>query len=77
MAASINKQRALPMNDRIYRKPQVCELTGLAASTIYEKVREGTFPKPVKLGPRASGWKASDIEKFIAGLRPADDTEAA
>jgi prophage regulatory protein len=30
--------------------------------TIWRWVREGKFPKPIKLGPRTSAWRESDIE---------------
>ncbi|MGA7744516.1 MAG: AlpA family phage regulatory protein [Polyangia bacterium] len=40
--------------------------TGLARSTIYEMIREGTFPAQVRLGIRAVGWRASDVENWIA-----------
>ena len=39
--------------------------TGLSRSTIYEKIKDGTFPKPVKLGPRAGGWFDSEIDAWL------------
>ena len=36
-------------------------------TTWYEGIREGRYPKPVKLGPRASGWRVEDIRALIAG----------
>jgi prophage regulatory protein len=39
--------------------------TGLTKSTIYDKIKEGTFPKPLKLGARAVGWLQSDINAWI------------
>ncbi len=38
------------------RLPDVRRATGLSTSTIYEGMRDGWFPKPVRLGPRAVGW---------------------
>jgi prophage regulatory protein len=29
-------------------------------------VRSGRFPKPIKLGPRITVWRASDIRNLIA-----------
>ena len=49
----------------ILRLPGVMDRTGLARSSIYFKIREGTFPRPVSLGQRAVGWLASDIENWI------------
>ena len=43
----------------IYRLPKVMELTGLSRSSIYLALSKGTFPKPIKLGQRSSGWTES------------------
>ena len=43
----------------------VQERTGLGKSTIYRMANEGSFPKPLKLGPRASAWLESDITAWI------------
>lgn len=53
------------MNNKILRFPQVINLTGLARSTIYLRISEGTFPKPFNLGVRTVGWLESDIEAWI------------
>ena len=48
------------------RKP-VETRTGLSRSTIYQYIKDGVFPKPVPLGPRAVGWLESDVSDWIAG----------
>ena len=50
----------------ILRLNHVKVRTGLARSTIYERIKEGDFPAQVSLGPRAVGWLESDIEAWIA-----------
>lgn len=52
---------------RIIRLGGVKIRTGLSKSSIYNKINQGTFPKPVALGPgaRAVGWRAADIEAWI------------
>lgn len=51
---------------RILRFKQVAALVGLGKSSIYRKVQEGTFPKPIKLGSaRASGWISTEIYEWI------------
>ena len=54
------------MQQVIMRLPQVTKAIGLARSTIYKRVAAGTFPKPIRLGPRAVGWLVSEIEQWIA-----------
>ncbi|WP_348984600.1 AlpA family phage regulatory protein [Aliiroseovarius sp. S2029] len=41
------------------------QLVGLSRSTLYAMMAEGTFPKPIKLGKRAVGWRAIDIEAWF------------
>jgi prophage regulatory protein len=56
----------------ILRRTQVEVEVGLKRSTIYQRMQEGTFPRPIRLGERAVGWRASDIERFLenpAGYR--------
>ena len=64
----------------ILRRGQVEQEVGLKRSTIYQRMQEGTFPRPIRLGERAVGWRASDIELFLenpAGYRaPTSDDEA-
>ena len=53
------------MNKRILRRPQVEEMIGLSRSTIYLRIEQGTFPKPIPLGGRLIGWLESDIQAWI------------
>lgn len=53
------------MNKRILRRPEVQKLTGLSRSTIYLRLSQGAFPKPIPLGGRLVGWLESDILKWI------------
>ena len=46
------------------RLPAVLATTGLGRSTIYRLVAVGSFPSPVKLGPRAVAWRWADIERW-------------
>jgi len=50
----------------IIRRKQVEARTGLSRSTIYVRVADGSFPAPVKLGARAVGWVASEVDAFLA-----------
>ena len=36
-----------------------------SSATLWRKVKAGTFPKPVKLGPRITAWRVEDIRKLI------------
>ena len=60
---------------RIIRLKEVIESTGLARSTIYKYIGEGTFPKSVSLGDRSVGWIDTEVQEWILarieGKRPA------
>jgi prophage regulatory protein len=43
---------------------QVCEVTGLSSSTIYELVKRGDFPRPIKIGGK-NGWRESTLIAFL------------
>ena len=50
----------------ILRRRQVEQRTGLSRSTLYQYIKDGCFPKPVRLGPRAVGWLESEVRDWIA-----------
>ena len=56
------------MTTQILRLPEVTRRTGRSRSAIYRGVADGTFPAPVALGPRAVGWRESDITAWIESL---------
>nr|WP_202379482.1 AlpA family phage regulatory protein [Mesorhizobium sp. 131-2-5] len=45
----------------------------VSRSTWWAGVRSGRFPKPVKLGPRTTAWRAADIHKLLEGLSQSSD----
>ena len=52
--------------DRLLRRPAVQDRTGLGRSSMYERIKSGTFPSPIRLAPgRAVGWLESDIDSWI------------
>ena len=57
------------MENRILRRTEVLFMTGLATSTLYAKMRDGEFPKPIKLGRRAVGWRERDIMDWVENLQ--------
>lgn len=50
---------------RLLRTPAVEQMTGFSRTEIYNRVKRGTFPKPIKLGRRSLAWPASQIEDWI------------
>lgn len=53
------------MATAILRLPTVKARTGLSRSTIYLRISEGSFPKPVSLGGRAVGWIEAEVNDWL------------
>lgn len=49
----------------ILRRKQVEARTGLSRSTIYLRIKEGSFPPPVNLGARAVGWLEAEVDAWL------------
>ncbi len=50
------------------RLPQVLAIIPISKSVWWEGCKTGRFPKPVKLGPRTTAWKAEDILALVERL---------
>ncbi len=51
---------------QILRLPQVCAVTGLKRSMIYQLEAEQRFPNRIKIGVRAVGWIESEVRTWVA-----------
>jgi prophage regulatory protein len=60
-----NTRRGFDMADVILRLPAVKARTGLSRSTIYQRVADRAFPRPVNLGARAVGWLEAEIDAWL------------
>jgi len=50
---------------KILRLPEVMTTTGLGRSSVYAFVAQNTFPRPIRLGERAVGWKSDEVNTWI------------
>lgn len=48
------------------RLPAVLHLIPVGKSSWWEGVKNGRYPKPVKLNPRTTAWKVEDIKGLIS-----------
>ena len=46
----------------LLRLPSVLQATGVGRTTLYERIKDGTFTPPIKLGARASAWPANEVQ---------------
>ena len=63
------------MKRTILRIPAVKSESGLSRSTIYLRVSQGLWTRPVSLGARAVGWPSDEVEA-INEARIAGKTDA-
>lgn len=50
--------------------PPIQAIIPLSKSTWWAGIRDGRFPKPVKLSTRCTAWRVSDIRTLVEGLQP-------
>jgi len=48
------------------RLPTILKVYPVGRSTWWQGVKDGKFPKPVKLGERTTAWRVEDIKAHIA-----------
>ncbi|MCB1893539.1 MAG: AlpA family phage regulatory protein [Rhodocyclaceae bacterium] len=52
-------------------EPPIPPIVPVAKSTWWAGVKSGRFPKPVKLGPRTTAWRAEDIRTLLDSFQAA------
>lgn len=60
------RQRGPNMTYTILRIPAAKSQSGYSRSTIYLRIAQGLWTKPVSLGPRAVGWPSNEIDALNA-----------
>jgi prophage regulatory protein len=76
MGASLN-ENAWPNTAQLpatgfVRLPHILAPLGpipVSKSTWWAGIKDGRYPKPVKLGPRITAWRVEDIRALIEGRR--------
>ena len=47
---------------KLLRRAEVCEELAISTATLYRRLKDGTIPEPVRLGPRCSRWRQEEID---------------
>jgi len=66
---AMNQPRPLLPDTGFVRLPQILSLIPISRSAWWAGVREGKFPKGIKLGSKTTVWRAEDIRALIDLLR--------
>jgi prophage regulatory protein len=52
-------------HSRVLRLKEVCKVTGLGRSFIYQLQAERQFPHSIKIGVRAVGWLEREVQEWV------------
>ena len=58
----------LENDTEVIRRNEVLKLVPISVSGLYQKISDGEFPRPVKLGLRAVAWKKTEVLQYLEGL---------
>ena len=61
---------------KVLKVKQVAEEINVSVPQIYRLVSIGSFPKPIKLGERGSGWLITEIDAWLQSRVDLRDEEA-
>jgi len=70
MSEAIAPEKIAPSPSEIglWRLPTVLANVPVSRSGWWQGVKDGRYPKPVRLSPRCVAWRASDIRALIASF---------
>lgn len=54
------------MTETYLSDAQIAARIGVSRNSVWRWVRNGTFPKPIKLSERVTRWRASEVEAWAA-----------
>ena len=66
MDGSDREDGRMTIDKRVLRMPAVMERTGLSRASIYRLIHADDFPVAIRLGSRAVGWPAQQIDEWVS-----------
>ena len=64
--SGLDRRKASAIDDPVLiRLPVVMYICALSRSCIYEAIKSGTFPAPVKLNGRPSAWIKQEVQNWV------------
>ena len=51
---------------KVLRIAAVMDRVGLRRTSIYDYIKKGNFPPPIRIGEKAVAWREADIERWIS-----------
>lgn len=58
------------VTDRIIRRKEVLTMLGYSSATLHRRIKDGTVPAPLLIGPNSVGWRESSIQAVLNAFEP-------
>jgi len=52
----------------LVRLPSILAVYPVSRTGIYDRIKAGKFPAPVKIGPRSIAWRVEEVREVLAKL---------
>jgi prophage regulatory protein len=69
MATKPETYGAMPATGYMRQSQLIPAIFPFSSATLWRMVKAGTFPQPVKLGPRITAWRVEDIRELLSTAR--------
>jgi len=63
--------RAAPNAPRLLAMPELVQMISASRGSIYLWIAAGTFPRPIRIGPRRVAWELDAIHRWLEEQRAA------
>ena len=51
---------------QVLRPREVCNVLSVSRTTLWRRIRDGSFPAPLRLSDNIVGWRLADVERWLA-----------
>ena len=51
---------------QVLRPREVCNVLSVSRTTLWRRIRDGSFPAPLRLSDHIVGWRLADVERWLA-----------
>lgn len=65
MSDTISQFGCLPSTGYLRQAQLLPNILPFSAATLWRKVKDGTFPAPVKLSDRITAWRVEDVRNWM------------
>ncbi|AXV85627.1 helix-turn-helix transcriptional regulator [Ralstonia solanacearum] len=60
-----NPTGSLPETGYVRQSQLILAVLPFSGTTLWRKVKDGSFPPPTKLSPRVTAWRVEDVREYL------------